>query len=285
MATNVSFPGSPSVGTTYTYGSTTWVWDGRMWKTFSATSISAAPAVSRIYIDSSLFYIDTNGNSMTFTDTSTGTKTLTDLVGGAGLWVQQLTSSSRTSNTSFTVSGDVTSVYTKGLVIRWKESGADRVGMVSVTGTYSNPDTTVTIIGDTMTSIDYGSLRYCTLGLQSFAIRFDVIGNVGINASDVAAAFYPMEPIRIIGADLQVGNAGITNNTTIDINKNGTTMFTTKPTLASGVSYSTAPFAADNGISAVVGDRISMDIDAVQTTPAVDLYVQLYSLPTRYLSI
>jgi hypothetical protein len=286
MATNVSFPGSPSVGTTYTYGSTTWVWDGRMWKTFSNTVISAAPSVSRIYIDSSLFYIDTNGNSMTFTDTSTGTKTLTDLAGGAGgLWTLQSTIATRTSNTTFTIAGDVTVIYTRGLVLRWKESGTDRVGMVSTNSTYSNPNTTVTIIGDTMTSIDSTSLKYCMLNAFAMSVKFEIMGNIGTNAADVTSAYYPTESMRVIGADIQVGSAGVTNNTTIDVNKNGLTMFTTKPTLASGSSYATSPFTADNNVSITLGDRVSIDIDAVQITPAVDMYVQLYTLPIRYLNL
>src|SRR5574344_1302956 len=56
-----------------------------------------------------------------------------------------------------------------------------------------------------------------------------------------------MVPLRVIGVDLQVGTAGTTNSTTIDINKNGATMFTVKPTLATTVASSPLPFTADNG--------------------------------------
>jgi hypothetical protein len=71
----------------------------------------------------------------------------------------------------------------------------------------------------------------------------------------------------------------------VDINKNGTTMFTTKPTLASTVAASTTPFTADSGTSLALNDKVTMDIDAVQTTRAQDLYVQLYVYPTRYLAL
>ncbi len=87
--------------------------------------------------------------------------------------------------------------------------------------------------------------------------------------------------MRVLGADLQVGTAGTTNSTTIDINKGGTTMFTTKPTLATTVATSPTPFTADSATSLALADKVTVDIDAVQTTAAIDLYAQLYLWPTR----
>jgi hypothetical protein len=34
-----------------------------------------------------------------------------------------------------------------------------------------------------------------------------------------------------------------------------------------------------------LNDKVTIDVDAVQTTAAVDLYVKLYLVPTRYLWI
>ncbi|MHB9140794.1 MAG: hypothetical protein ACYC25_02845 [Paludibacter sp.] len=87
--------------------------------------------------------------------------------------------------------------------------------------------------------------------------------------------------MRVLGADLQVGTAGTTNDTTVDLNKSGTTMFTTKPTLATTVASSPLPFTADTTTALALGDKVTLDIDAVQTTAATDLYVQLYLFPTR----
>lgn len=62
-------------------------------------------------------------------------------------------------------------------------------------------------------------------------------------------------------------------------------MFTTKPTLASGVASASSPFTADSGISLAIGDKVTLDVVAVQSTPAEDLYVQLYLFPTGILSL
>ena len=62
-------------------------------------------------------------------------------------------------------------------------------------------------------------------------------------------------------------------------------MFTTKPTLATTVASSPTPFTADTDTTLALGDRISIDLDAIQTTAAIDLYVKLYLLPARFLNL
>lgn len=62
-------------------------------------------------------------------------------------------------------------------------------------------------------------------------------------------------------------------------------MFTTKPTLASTVASSPTPFTADSGTSLTVGDRVTIDVDAVQSTTATDMYVTLYAFPSRILNL
>lgn len=204
--------------------------------------------------------------------------------GGTSLWTA--ITGTRASNTTITVSGDQTAIFKKGMIVRWKESGVDKVGMVSIPSTYSSPNTTITIIGDTCASIDTDTFKYSViLGAEPYIARFAYAGTVGAVATDVMNAYYATEPMRVLGADLQAGTAGTTNSTTIDINKGGTTMFTTKPTLATTVATSPTPFTADTTSALALGDKVTIDIDAVQTTAAVDLYVQLYLFPTRYLSL
>lgn len=204
---------------------------------------------------------------------------------GSSFWNSVAGSPVRASNTTFTVTGDYTSLFAKGMILKWTESSTVRVAMVAIPSTYSAPDTTVTIIGDTMASIDADSLKYCLIGVEAFQKNFAVAGTIGATGTNVANAYYATEPMRVIGADLQVGTAGTTNSTTIDINKGGTTMFTTKPTLATTVATSPTPFTADSATSLALADKVTIDIDAVQTTAAVDLYVNLYVFPTRYLNL
>ena len=61
-------------------------------------------------------------------------------------------------------------------------------------------------------------------------------------------------------------------------------MFTTKPTLATTVASSPTPFTADNATSLALNDKVTLDIDAIQTVSAVDLYVKLYLLPTKMIN-
>lgn len=197
-------------------------------------------------------------------------------------WTVAAGTPTRASNTTFTVTGDYTNVFRKGLVIKWAESSTTRWGMVSIPSTYSAPNTTVTIIGSTMASIDSASLKYALMGAEAFAWKFAVAGTIGATGTDVANARYAEEPMIVIGADLQVGTAGTTNSTTVDINKAGTTMFTTKPTLATTVASSPTPFTADTATTLALGDKVTLDIDAIQTTAAIDLYVTLYVYPSRY---
>lgn len=202
--------------------------------------------------------------------------------GGSPFWTTASGVPVRTGNTTFTVTGDYTNIFRKGLVIVWKEAGVTKWGMVSIPSTYGAPDTTVTIIGDTMASIDASSLKYAAVGAEVFAWSFAIAGTIGATGTDVANARYAAEPMKVLGADIQVGTAGTTNNTTVDANKGGATMFTTKPTLASTVASSPTPFTADSGTTLALGDKVTIDQDAVQTTPAVDEYVQLYVYPLRY---
>ena len=192
----------------------------------------------------------------------------------------------RVSNTTATVTGDQTAIFKKGMIIRWQESGVDKVAMVSIPSTYSSPNTTITIIGDTCASIDTDTFKYSViLGAEPYIAKFAYAGTVGAVADDVMNAYYATEPMRVLGADLQAGTAGTTNATTIDIDKATTTMFTTKPTLATTVASSPTPFTADDNTSLALGDRVRINIDAVQTTAAIDLYVQLYLFPTRFLTL
>ncbi len=46
------------------------------------------------------------------------------------------------------------------MVLKWTETGTVRNAMISIPSTYGSPNTTITIIGDTLTSIDASSMKY-----------------------------------------------------------------------------------------------------------------------------
>mgnify|MGYP001465223522 CR=1 FL=1 len=201
----------------------------------------------------------------------------------AGFWAAAAGTPVRVINTTFTVTDDYTTVFKKGMIIKWAESSTTRWGMVAIPSTYGAPNTTITIIGNTMASIDASSLKYAMVGADAFAWRFAVAGTLGATGTDVANKRYAEEPMIVIGADIQHGTAGVTTTFQADINKNGTTMFTTKPTLATTVVSSPLPFTADTATTLALGDYVTIDIDTINTgTLAIDLYVTLYVFPSRY---
>ena len=71
--------------------------------------------------------------------------------------------------------------------------------------------------------------------------------------------------------------AGTTGNQKIDIHKNGVTIFggATKINIATGVTTATYDTVTDLLAQIVKGDKLSLDLDTVHTTPADGLIVQM----------
>ena len=71
--------------------------------------------------------------------------------------------------------------------------------------------------------------------------------------------------------------AGATGSTTVDANKNGTTVFTTqanRPSVSSGAGADAISAHADMDVTSFAqNDRISVDVDAVETGSPTDLSV------------
>lgn len=238
--------------------------------------VLSIPANSSLVIEF-CWFTNVGGGKVCFCRTSYGTQTPAPS-SDSNIW--KLISATRVSDTSFTVIGDQTNLFQKGLVIKWIEGSSTKLAMCTASTVSSV--TTVTMIGDICSSTA-NEFKYCILPVE--IIRFAVAGTIGMTGTDVANAYYTNHAIKIFGADIQVGTAGTTNSTTIDINKGGTSLFTNKPSLASTVAYSSSPFVADVNTSTATNNKITIDIDAVQSTPAVDLYVQLYVFQTRLLYI
>ncbi|NTW31767.1 MAG: hypothetical protein HGB12_03945 [Bacteroidetes bacterium] len=203
-----------------------------------------------------------------------------------GFWTLMPGAPTRTSNTTFTITGDYTTLIAKGMIIKWTESSTVRVAMVSIPSTFSSPNTTVTIVGDAMASIDASSLKYGNIGAEPFIARFSYAGTVGATGTDVMNAFHAQEPMRVLGADMYAGTAGTTNSTTVNLVNATGTVTLSSPTLSSGVAATAAPQApASSALSLALNDRIQVNVTAIQTTPAIDLYIKLYLFPTRYLNL
>ena len=204
--------------------------------------------------------------------------------GGTSLWTSIV--GTRASNTTITVVGDQTAIFKKGNIVRWKESTVDKVAIVSIPSTFSSV-TTITICGDTCASIDTDSFKYSSLlDINQFSKRFAIAGTIGATGNNAACIHFADQPYRFIGIEFYAGVAGTTNSTTVNVvNQNGTVTLAS-PSLATTVRANAAPTApATSGLSLALNDAIQINITAVQTTPCVDLYINLLILPTRFLTL
>jgi hypothetical protein len=123
-----------------------------------------------------------------------------------------------------------------------------------------------------MASIDVSSLRYHVTPWTLVKFQYPLTTAV---LTDVCAPFQSDKAYRVYGARAYLTTVGVTGSSVYDINKNGTTMFTSKPTLGSGVSRS-QDVSADNGASLTEFDTVTIDIDSISTVPGSGLTVDLY---------
>ena len=202
-------------------------------------------------------------------------------------WTAVPWSPTRTGNTTFTLTDTSNANLYDLLLCRWTvlkrtESSTLRQAMV-VSATYSTNVVTVTIIWDTMTSIDASSLKY---GLEKARTRrFAIAGTIGATGTNVANTVMVETPAKVYWCDFWAGTAG-SGTTTLDINKWWTTMFTTKPSILT-TGQNILWVTADTATTATTGDYITIDIDATAgTTKIIDAYVNLYRYPlySYYLS-
>jgi hypothetical protein len=204
------------------------------------------------------------------------------------IWVQMPGSPTRVSGTQFTCGGSLstlTNYAAKGMIIKWTESSTVRCAMI-YSSSYGAPTTTINRVGDTMSSIDSNSLMYCSMDVMQFAKMFVLAGTIGTTGTDVANDWTAMEPYRVLALDMWVGTAGTTSSTSITMtNANGSVNLFGTVSLATTVAYSSSPTNGNGGsyYSLALGDRISLNVTAVQTTPAIDLYALMYVFPSRLL--
>lgn len=159
-------------------------------------------------------------------------------------------------------------------VLKWTDTDT-KVAMV-VSATYSSDTVTITTVGDTIsTSATLSTFKYALNKCKPLV--FAIAGTIA-TGTDLTARYYSPCALKVFGADAYHATAGTTNATTYDINKNGSSVFSTVVSVASASTSGTG-FSADSGTTTASGDYISVDCDSVSTTAPVDLYLQLFTMP------
>ncbi len=203
--------------------------------------------------------------------------------GGAAFWTIVPGSPTRISDTQFTIP-DVGNalkldlLFKKGVILKWDEAGTINVGMV-ISSSYATDVVTINIVGDSL-SIGFTGMKYC---LQMANVEtFIIPGTLGA-ATDIAKTWYTPQGIILLSADAYVKTAGTTNPTVFDINDDGVTKFTTKPSIASAATSDIDNTADAPTTEIAVGSLVTVDIDSVSTTPPVEAYLYLFYFPTSWL--
>lgn len=188
----------------------------------------------------------------------------------------------RVSDTQFTITDTSNAnlydiLFKKGVVLKWLESSTFQTAMC-ISASYATNTVTVNIVGDSLTA-GFTSMQYAAV--EAMQETFIIPGTIA-TGTDLAKTWYTPEQVYILSADAYHKTAGTTNSTVYDINDDGTTKFTTKPTITTGTT-SDIDNVADNPSTAVAKDSlITIDVDSVSTTAPVEAYIKLFYYPVSW---
>jgi len=229
-------------------------------------TITGTASIAQVYIGT---YINASGASVVGFSTSSGSASFWTAITGT-----------YASGTTFTVATDITTYMLKGVLVKWLSSAdALKVGMV-VSSSYGAPNTTITIVGSVVEAGDK-SFNYCIHPAKEEV--FIIPGNQAIG-TNVSKTWKPAMGVYPISVDANVSTAGTTNATTYDVNDDGTTIITTKPSIASEATADLNNVVDAPTTAIAAASAVTVDIDAASTTQAIDGYISLFYLPVDWVS-
>lgn len=228
------------------------------------------------------FYTKSDGNAYLLS--SSGVETAIGV--GASYWTDVPGTPTRVSDTQFTITDTSNAnlydlLFKKGVVLKWLESTTFQTAMV-ISSSYGTNTVTVNIVGDSLTA-GFTAMKYC---IQKASVEtFIIAGNFPSAATtNITKTWIPAEDVYVLSADLIVTTTGSgTGSTVVDINDDGTTKFTTKPTLTT-TGTSDLDNVADTPSTAVAGaSLVTVDVDSVTATTAPsDGYVKVFYYPVDW---
>lgn len=202
---------------------------------------------------------------------------------GATFWEDVPGTPTRVSDTQFTVTGDYSTIFQRGVLISWLAGGSTWSHAIVTSSSYSSGTTTVNIVGSSLGS-SFTSMKYFT---QLAVFEDFIIPGTLAATSDAAKTFYAQTNIYPLACDGRVKTAGSGAATVFDVNDDGSSIFNDSAcSIASGntETLNTAAYAPTTEIAA--GSLVTVDIVSVATTPPVEAYIRLWYFPKfwRYLA-
>ena len=221
------------------------------------------------------------GSNITITTSTAGQISIASTASGGSTYWNALPTASTTDSYTLTFAdsgcaGNYQEIASRGTILKWTGT-TTRMAMVATSSCASNV-VTLNLIGDTLVaSSTMANLKYATEKARTISFSYP---GVITTSTDIMQRYWVPYPIKLFGADAFHASAGTTNNTVYDINKNGTTAFTTKPTIVSG-STSVLAQTADADSYATTTDYISIDCDSVSDTPPSDATINMFVFPLK----
>lgn len=229
-------------------------------------------ALTRLAIGSTDNVLKVTGGKPAWGTTTSGTSFWTDMPG----------TPTRVSDTQFTITDTSNAnlydqIFKKGVILIWMESSTFQTAMV-ISSSYGANTVTINLVGDSLTA-GFTAMKYA---IPMANVETFIIPGSLATGTDLAKTWYVDQDVYILSADAYVKTAGTTNSSVFDINDDGTTKFTTKPTITTGTT-SDIDNVADNPSTAVAaGSLVTIDIDAVSTTVPIEAYIKVFSYPVSW---
>ncbi len=196
----------------------------------------------------------------------------------------------RISDTSFSITdaGNANlydKVFGPGSIVSWEKSGGGWQAAKIVTASYSSDVVTFTILGNTL-SAGFASMKYCTrLAIEdSWAIP----GSMPAAAlTNIGKTIYWQEDRYVFSAKIYYGTKPTTTGGVWDINDDGTTIFSSKPSIAAGATEGTEvvsdSLSGTNTTAVAAKSKVTLDYDSGHaSTPGSDAYIYIWSMPTGW---
>jgi hypothetical protein len=200
-------------------------------------------------------------------------------------WKPVVPTITRVSDTQFTIPDASNAekwdlALKKGVLLLWMQSTTFKVAMVS-SSSYATNVVTVNLVGDAFAA-GFGTVKYSVM--PALMETFIIPGTIA-TGTDLAKTWHVPYDIYKIAALPFHKTAGTTNATTYDVNDDGTTVFTTKLSIATTATKGTLQ-VADAPTTVIAEDSlVTVDCDSVSTTAPVEAYIYLYYFPAfwRYM--
>lgn len=201
---------------------------------------------------------------------------------GTAFWTTVPGTPTRVSDTQFTITDTSNAnlydlLFKKGVVLKWLETATFQTAMV-ISSSYATNTVTINIVGDSLTA-GFTAMVYAIS--EALQLDFLIPANQS-TGTNVSKSWYNAADIYVLSIDAYVDTAGTTNSTDYDVNDDGSTIITTKPSIASGATTDLNNVTTNPSTAVAKDSKVTIDIDAASTTQAQGGTIRLFYYPTEW---